>query len=145
MLIQLMPSQISDYWERIKERVLANLPPNSPDGSVDPNRILEAILAGRLQLWFSAGEDQEITALCITEVLQDPYAFSKTILLYAVFTLDGRPTRLQEWTDGFATIAAFGKAKGCTRVACYSDNEKILRLAGHFGGDMSFRYITWEV
>ena len=145
MLILLMPEQIAEHWEKIKERVMENIPPNSPDGSIDVNKILEAVLAGKLQLWFSVGEDDAITALCITEILKDPFAFTSTILLYAVFTLDGRATKLQEWVDGFATVAAFGKGKGCTRVACYSNNEKILRLAEHFKGDTSYRYITWEV
>lgn len=143
MLIALMPEQVANHWNELKDKLVEFGPPTS-EGVVDYNMVLEACLAGAMQIWAStAGE--HVTGYCVTQIINDPFSRSKSLLIYAVFTIDGKKSILKEWEDAYATMVAHAKAKGCRRICAYSSNPKIISLAQHFGLNVDNRYIIWEV
>ena len=142
MLILLTPTQVAKHWSLLKEKVVAYGPPTC-DGS-DYTKVLEGVLGGMLQVW-AAVEGDTLVGFVITQMLFDPFSMSRSLLLFAIFSVDGVVVPPSIWRDGYSTLLAYARAKGCARVTAYIGDERLVRLANRLGMDTKYTYATLEV
>lgn len=145
MLLAMLPSQVASNWEKIKGHIHKNAPVMTSDGYVDYNKVLEAILGGRMQLWASSPDGATVNGFCITEVQYNYFSGKRSLHLYAIFGRPDRRITRQEWLDAYETIRAFAKAKGCERITGFSNHPSLVKLAERLGLDTSWRFISVEV
>lgn len=141
MLTRLLPDQISNFWPIIKYAVEESLPPIVGDHPDKMNRILSAMLSGKLEVWVSyKAEDRKFEAILVTQILYDEASNMKNLLLYCLYGYD--LIDKESWIEGWKAISKYAKSKGCSQVMAYSADQDIVKLAKSFGGDTSYTFIS---
>ena len=146
MITKLLPDQISRFWPIIKYAVEESLPPTVGDHPDKMNRILSAMLCGKLDVWASYRHEGEVTrfdGIGVTQVLYDDASDTKSMLIYAVYAYE--KTLPSTWADAFETISKYAKSKGCRRYVAYSSIPYVIEQAKLFGGDTSFTFISFPL
>lgn len=141
MLVQLMPEQISTYWEQIRYSIESAAPPTVSD-KIDMNNILQSILADTMQVWVSVDKPTgRIAAIVVTTIVADIGMKRADLLIYSLFGL-GDVIGKDNWKDGFDTLRGYARSRGCGRVTAYTQSDAIKKLAKWFGGYAEYTYIT---
>jgi len=147
MLVRLLPDQIADYWELIKESINRSAYPLNELDSDKMNRILESLLVEKMQCWASVRVKDEVTtivAIATTTVIIDLWSNEKSLLIYSTYATE--QTKKEDWMDAFATVSKFAKGKGCDKVIAYArDDSDILKIAEKFDADMSQRLLSFSI
>ncbi len=142
MLILLTPMQVAKHWNLLKEKVVQNAPPTCE--GTDYNLILEGALGGALQIW-AAITDDTLVGFVITQMVYDPFSISRTLLLFALFSIDGIVVPPSIWRESYDTLMKYATSKGCARISAYIGDERLVRLANRLGFDTKYVYATLEV
>ena len=145
MLLRIMPGQVADYWDDIREGLERVLPQGIPDRNA---RLLYGLQMGDLQVWasFQRGltpDENVVDGAVVTYVLDEVALKTKTFIIYAVWAT--HETRPSTWLEGFEALKKFAKSMGCTRLAAYSDDDKILQVARGLRAQTDYTYITWDI
>ena len=141
MLNTVMPDKIEMYWPVIKWSLIESVPPTVGESEDFLNNILRSLLDGSMLAWVAwdwADDEQEkvtLYAVSVTQILREKLSDVKTILIYSIFGFRHIPNEI--WVDAFTTLSKYGLANGCSRVACYTKNPQIVKLARMFGGQES--------
>ena len=146
MLLRMMPDQIARHWEEtFKGPMQATLPPIAGESLDRMNNILESFLAGGLAMWLSYTKTDSIkvSGFIVTQVIADAPSGTLALLIYSVYSPDGSSD--QEWAEGFAGLCDYARARNCNRVIAYSNVEQIFKRAEQFGGDISYRFISFPL
>ena len=146
MLLKLMPEQIARYWEGVfKNSMQSTLPPIVGESPDRMNNILESFLAGGLVMWLSYTKEDSIkvSGFIVTQIVADDPSKTKSLLIYSVYSPDGSSDR--EWAEGFAGLCEYARATKCNRITAYSNVEQIFKRAEQFGGDISYRFISFPM
>ena len=135
MLIRLTGDQIAKYWKSmIKEAIEEALPVLPADSDTALNEILSQMLQEKLQCWIvTDGESNVPLGVCTTQVTLDNNTKERSMLIYTTYAFDGFPEFL--WQANYLQLAKFAKGLKCSRIYCYSDNEKVIRMAKENGAD----------
>lgn len=146
MLTQLTPEQVSKFWSIIKYAVEQSLPPIVGEHPDKMNRLLSAILSGRLEVWASYTRSEEAVkfeAILVTQILYDDASNTKNLLLYCVYGYTVITS--SSWLEGFKAVSKYAKSLGCSKIIAYTANENVVELAKKFNADTSFTFISIPV
>jgi hypothetical protein len=110
------------------------------------NRVLSAMLCGKLEVWISYKRnenDTKIEAVLVTQFLYDEASNTKNLLLYCLYGYSVISN--ESWAEGFEAISKYAKAEGCSEVLAYSANEDVVSMSKKFGADTSFTFISFKI
>ena len=147
MILRLTPDQIANLWDMIKYAL-----EQSPPIRVDvkdyrwTNRILESAMNGSISIWVAYQKSDEGTkfeGVGITSIEVDKFARQKSLLIYYVYAY--RDTNFISWQEAFDMMSKYARSRGCSKIITYSNNEQIISLAEGVGGDVSTRFITFNI
>ena len=130
MLIKLMPEQIGEHWDEIKEAMLEAVPPIAHESEKKMIMVLEGLLTNNMQCWLSVrqGEERNIAdAIIVTCINSDPYSGTRSLMIYSLTVLT--LTRAESWMSGIEALKKYAKKKKCARVIAYADNKQIVKIA----------------
>ena len=146
MLIRLTVEQISSFWDIIRYAVEQALPPVAGEGPDKMNNVLESLLEGSSDCWTSyEREDNEIkiNAVLITKVLIDSVTNTRSLLIYSLYGYNEIDNG--SWTEGYKALIKWAIKCKCVRIVGYTDEEKIIRVVEHMGGEAKFRFISLPI
>jgi len=126
MLIRLLPEQIPNYIDAIKETVNQSIP--HCDEETKTNLIKE-LLMETAQCWLSELDDK-FDGILITQTRHDIALGKKVFTCLCVYAPEG--TEERSFMEGFPTLVKYAKAHDCKVVDFYSDNPELLKYARMF-------------
>lgn len=141
MINKLLPEQIASMWDVLSYGIEQSLPPIAEGAPDRLNRLLAALLGGKMQCWVTsrrAGETVQLEAVITTQVVEDEGSGVRSLLVYSLYGF--RP--LTTWREGVEALSAWAHARGCSRLLAYSNNEKVLEAVAKFGGASAYKLIT---
>jgi hypothetical protein len=136
MLARLEGDQVSRGWKDVKVALESSVPIMPGESQAKYNNILTALLDGTMQCWVSwdyVEDGVKISLLVITQLLTDPFAETKSCLIYCVYST-GTPRK--EWVESMESFFKWCRAQGCTKVLGYSNVPSILKHAYEWGCDV---------
>ena len=144
MITRLLPEQISAFWPIIKYAVEEALPPMVGEHPDKMNRILAAMLSGKLDVWASYKKpDNKFEGIGVTQVLYDEPTNTKSLLLYSIYAYE--KTNPDSWVEAWEAIVKWAKARGCKTIVAYSANSYVVEKAKLFGGNADFTFISFDI
>ncbi len=132
MLLPLLPTQVDEYWPLVRDYVEESLPPIAGKGA-DISKILFGLMIGVMQMWLFTDKEQKMKGFVITTMMQD-MTDSFTLLVYCAVLMDKEAKA--SWEVEFEAMKLYAKSKGCTKIALYLANEKIVKLLKEQGFDV---------
>lgn len=145
MLTQLLPDQISTFWDVIKYAVEQSLPPIAGDHPDKMNRILSSLLSSKSQCWASYTRDNENTkfeGIVITKILYDDVSNTKNLLIYCLYGYED--VTKESWVKGLTSLLKFADSRGCVRVMAYTDIPYMIELAKQMKGEARYTFISFD-
>lgn len=143
MLLKLLPGQITDYWDVVKEAIERALPPIIGEGPNKMHNILEDLITGEVQCWAAfrpKPEGPEMVAIVLTTVVGDRRTETRSLLLYAICSF--KKTQGSDWIEGFDALGKYAKKMNCVRFIAYTKEDNLIELAKKFGGNTDYHFIT---
>jgi hypothetical protein len=108
----------------LRDHVNDSLPPTADWGDYDMNFILSSLMIGNAQCWLEQDE-KDLNGFIITTIIRDISGVA-TLLLYNVVALN--TAAKVDYKACFDTLKTFAISKGCSKIAAYVMNEKILAM-----------------
>jgi len=144
MLLKLLPTQISRYWDLVKIAVHGSLPP----GTITPERehfLLQSLMEGKGQVWVVPGDStgSRVRAMLITTDYTDDITQTKDFLVYATYSFIPVPDEI--WKRVEEDLQKIAKAAGCDRIVAFTDEPRVIELMELFGYDSSYRFMVKEI
>lgn len=142
MLTQLIPDQISNFWDIIKFAVEESLPPIAGDSPDKMNKILAALLIGKAQCWASYIKGEEFNkfeGIVITKILFDDISDTKSLLIYCLYGYENVDKR--SWLSGLKALTKYAMSQGCIQIVGYSNVSLILKVVKSLGGEAEQTFI----
>lgn len=142
MLVCLLPEQVSRLWNNIRAKLIDRMPPITVNGPMELAKVYESLLSGIMQCW-SYVDGDKVVGFVLTTVTTDWCTSAKSLLVYAVFSVD--TTKKEYFEDAFDTLQRYARSQGCKHITGYTDIPQVIRIVELLGGDTSFTYIKLEV
>jgi GH15 family glucan-1,4-alpha-glucosidase len=141
MLVLLLRTQVSDYWPMMEPHILQSLPPTVH--SVDSAHMLASLMIGMAQVWLFTNkkQDSHLGFVITTNVLD--LSETRTMLVYNAILLD--KTAKIVWEEEWNTLRRYAKETGCTKIAAYVANSKIIKVLNERGADTKFTYVNMDL
>ena len=146
MLVRLLPEQITNFWEIIKESIELSLPPVVGDNADRMKNIMVSLLSGTMDCWASftlEDGNTNINGIVVTTIIEDTNSGTKDLLIYSVYGITS--ITKDSWADGQVVLAKWGKENGCSRITGYTDVESIITAVKRLGGNAEQVYITLPI
>jgi hypothetical protein len=144
MITKLLPEQISIFWPIIKYAVEESLPPITGEHLDKMNRMLSAMLSGKLEVWaVYTKEDNKFEAILVTQFLYDEASNTKNLLLYCLYGYT--IINLSSWNDSLEFISKYAKANGCHSLVAYSANQDLIKIVKSLGANTAYTFISFEL
>jgi len=142
MLLMLLPEQVPQYWEDIREGMNRAVPSDIPDRD---QKVLEKLQIGMMQTWISyrRGDKTTVDACIITAIVNDQVHETRNLLVYAIWAIER--TVWKSWTEGLEALKKFAKGKGCNRVIGYTKFDMMVKLAKETEGNTEYIFLSWNV
>ena len=143
MLLKLLPEQIPQYWDEIKDGILKTIPVGVPDRA---SKILNKLLLGTAQCWLSyhrSNGNPIIDAVIITVIIEDQVHDTLNLDIYALWSVE--VTQRSSWIEGIEALKKYARKKECTRIIGRSDVESILEFVRMAGGEARYTLIAFDV
>lgn len=133
LLIKLLDSQISAYWDILKFALENSLPPTADETPEKMNNILQSLLLGKLQAWVLSDdvEVQQVKMVVFTRISIDESSETSQLLLYALYSFT--PLDAAGVDTMYRTLFKFAKHNKCNRAVAYSDNPNMISVAAKYG------------
>ena len=148
MLQMIMPEQIPAFWGSLEEMLRKALPIIPGETDEKYNNILTKLLEGVMTCWVAYHEEdgEKISnGIGITMVINEIITETKSLLIYAMATLEGKNASLQDYQEGIEALRKYAKSLGCNRVTSYTDNEYLVNMAKNIGGVSSYTFIAFPI
>lgn len=129
MLLRLMTSEISKYWPIIEASVKKTVMKDRPETEDKLNKVLRALLMGKLACWFFKDESR-VEAVILTTIITDEFVQERSLLLYSVFT---KNNDAKKWILTFDTLRKYAIDRKCDKMVFYTSREKIVSLSKLLG------------
>lgn len=145
MINQLLPDQISAFWDIIKYAIEQSLPPFVTSHSDNMNRVLSSLLSGKTSCWVSYEKSEEgskLNGVILTKILYDDTTHTKNLLLYSVYGYSKIDPKF--WMEGFAFMSKHAIAQGCDRLIAYTDIPFLIEMAKRYDADMQ-TFISFDI
>lgn len=142
-LIKLYPDQIGRFWPILRDAIKAGLP---LEADVDMNRVLVALLDGRLECFvFALAEDDESVSIkaVVTTMIQEQIGYEgKTLFMYSLYGFQNTGKYL---IRGLQQLFEYAKSVGCNRVVGITDIEAAAKFVKLTGGNAEAHYVEWRI
>lgn len=142
MLVKLLPEQISKYWEYIKLALEETIGQRELSKSNRLNNILEALISDTMQCWWYV-RDERVLAIVITLLTADMTTRAKGLRIYSLFGFEDLD--LSIYSDGFETLREFARAKNCTYIDAFTDNDTLISIGKRVSDTLVTTYFSMEV
>ena len=145
LLIRMPEAQVAQNWTVVSYALRQALPPVAGEGDDKINNILESILLGGMQVWYTSpdAEGKQIRSILFTYVLTDPLSKVKSLLCYALYSfVRMTPEDADILYEG---IIKYAKGKGCVRLAAYTINENLKSIMEKYGFENYWSFVTKEL
>ena len=142
MLTQLLPDQISKFWDVIKFAIEESLPPMVSEHPERMNNVLAALLSGKAECWASHRNTREgkvFEGVVVTKFLVDDITTTKNLLIYSVYGYSD--TNAETWRQGFAALAKYAISKGCYAIVGYTDVPNVINIVRKLNGEANYTFI----
>ena len=147
MVIMLLPNQVGDYWEVIKESLVkSGIPIINEDGIDTYANILTSLLEGKLSAWVKVDgplENGIVNMIAVCGIITDEFSLTKNLLIYSLWSIHGESNEV--WIDGLSTLRKYAKGNNCKYILGYSAVPKMIELGKSFGADTTFSLIKFNV
>jgi hypothetical protein len=145
MLTKLLPDQISKHWTIIKYAIQQSLPPTVGQNPDRLNRILSSALSSKIEVWASyiRGEENKFEGIVLTKLLYDDSSETRNLLIYCLYGYG--EVAESSWLGGLEAILKYAKSQNCQQIIAYSDSPYIIDIVEKLGGDVSFRFLSFNV
>lgn len=145
MITKLLPENVTDNWDVIKEAIRASLPPFALDAPDKMTRILESIILGDLEVWtyYDNTEGLKIKSIWTTSIVTDPESKTKNLLIYSIFNYDHSTE--DNWIEGLSAMKDYAKANDCAAITGFTVQPYILKFVESIGGSTAVRFIKIPV
>lgn len=136
MITALQPSQVSLFWENIRQSFLStNPPPPGVDHYAYTNKVLENLLTQKYVCWvvykLNDSGEKVIHALAVTTIEKDNYTGVDTLHIISLFgyrRLDDELAR-----SSFEDFLKYARNTGCFNIKLQSNVRRIFELARAVG------------
>ncbi len=143
MIIQLLPEQITAYWEVIKFGVLSvNVMVSEQKTVLYCRNLLKNLLSGKYQCWLVLAEDREIKAIMITRIIED---IGDIRHLFVDVVYGYKASTQAEKEEVGEHLKKFAAQLGCERILAYVVNELGERAARGIGMTHLFKIFSMEI
>ena len=144
MLVKLLPDQIAQYWDGLKQAIRQVLPPIVQGKPVEDvlNNILTALLEGSMFCWTLCELQDKgflLKAVITTTTMFDACSGAKCFLVYSMTGLV--PLSQEDWIDCHEAAIKEAHRTGCTFMSCYTQNPAIINTANKFPGTEVWSYV----
>lgn len=143
MLIKLLPQNIADNWELLREAVRKSLPPIAGESPDKMNKILESLLVGTMTCWIRVNEVGDIYGVGITQEIYDLPSDTKNLLIYCLYHF--KPMSDEMWEADLTLLRQYAKGSGFDSIVAYTEEPRLLDLVKKFGGETKYTFITLGV
>lgn len=143
MFIKVLPSQVPMIWEQIKYAVSNADRVDSRDLQNYLSNLLGTLLSDKAQCFVRLGPQRTLLAVVITRFMNDEMTGDKTLLIQSLYSFSPVPD--DEWLVNMNTIESYAIKKGCKKVMCYSNNDRVFELASQLKFQEHFRCFVKEV
>lgn len=146
MITKLLPENVTQNWDVIKEAIRASLPPFAMDTPDKLTRILESIILGQLEVWTFYEMDEsnvQVKSIWTTSLVTDPESQTKNLLMYSIFNYDH--TSSENWTEGLNAMKEYAKANDCASITGFTKEPHVLHFVESCGGSTDVRFIKIPV
>ena len=149
MLVMITAEQIAANWEFLKTVIVESSGLEKNDSPQRMNNILNSLLCGDLQLWTEASISLEgtvsILGVVVTQVLANPLADVKNLLIYSAVSVNNALGDQRLWIGGLKTLAQYARKKNCKQIIAYTQNESLIKLCKRLGGETEQRLIVFTL
>jgi len=146
MLTQLLPDQISHFWDIIKYAIEQSLPPITHEHPDKMNRILSSLISGKAQCWASYNKSEKeikFEGIVVTRFLYDDVSNTKNLLIYCLYGYQG--VNKSSWLHGLRALTKYASANGCKKIIAYTDIPYIINIAQQLNGATSYTFLTFDI
>lgn len=142
MLVRVTPEQVSELWDFFAEVIEVSLPPVVAHTVQGMGRILYAVLAERLHVWYY-DDDGDANFVMTTTVWVDPITEVRSLLVYSFTAIyQVTPSIWEETLDGLRSHA---KAMNCSSIVAFVANDTIVKFMERQGAKTDYTLIELEV
>ena len=139
MLVQLLPDQISRYWQQFREAIKLGMQPITDE---ELKETLDSVLKGRLTAWVS-GNESGINGFVLTCIGHDDIVNKKSFIIYFAHRF-GEATK-GDWFHGINTLKRAAQRLGCYRVVAYTESQEVVQLCQALGGRLKEFVIEFPI
>ena len=146
MIVQLFADQIARQWDVVRHALEHSLPPIAGEGEDRMERLLEALLCGRMQCWAIYRKEEEgvvMEALMCTTPIQDTNTGGADLLIYSLYSFDFATQ--ESWVSGLELLKNWARGQGYTRIVAYTNNVRVLEMTEKLGGVAEYTYLSFNV
>lgn len=147
VLVQLLPEQISEYWDMIGDSIEKSLPPMEYASPKMMLNLLSSLMLGDMQCWFIMSSPEitgeNIVAISTTIVQGRGPSGIKNLEIYTLFAR--RELTKSLLSDAYNTLKKFAKSRDCYRIIAYSEIDRVISIVEGLGGESKYKFITLEV
>jgi len=145
MITKLLPENVTDNWDVVKEAIRGALPPFALDTPDKMTRILESIILGQLDVWvlYDSEEGIKIKSIWTTSIVTDSESKTKNLLVYSIYNFDH--TVEDNWSAGLQSMKDYASANDCSAITGFTKVPAILKFVDSCGGDTSVTFIRIPV
>ena len=141
MFLRLTADEIASGWPVIKNAIKESRPPMYIGEPEFYTNVLDALQGGAMQCW-ALLNNRHIKALCVTELISDPYNQKLNLLIFALYGHEALTEH--DWAEGQQVLFEFAKSLRCSFVIAYTDHPGIVRMAEQRNASIR-QYIQVEV
>jgi len=146
MINPLLPEKISHFRDVIKYAVEQSLPPTAGDHPDKMNRILGALLSGKLLCWASYQVDEDnrkLDGIIVTDIIYEQATDSRSLLIYSLYGYT--EVSHETWLEGLQALLKYGRSKKCTKVVAYTTVPYMIDLTKKMGGNADWTYCSFDI
>jgi len=145
MMNQLLPDQISKFWDIIKYAIEQSTPPIVSESPNKMNNILMAALSGDIDVWVSYEREEgkvKFNGVVLTEILFDKPSRTKNLLIYCLYGYE----KISEdsWKHVVLALLKYAKSKGCNQVVAYTKVPYIIKVVKSLGGEADYTFCAFD-
>jgi len=143
MLVRLTSQQVSENWEVVLTAIQRSFPPTQKFNSDVNERLLRAVLEGRLIVWVYV-RNKIVVAIITTTISEDFCTGERNLLVFSLYSV-GTISK-EEWKSGIDYLKAHARSIACTSVIGYTKLEGLAKVLAHeVGADNSWTLLKMEV
>jgi hypothetical protein len=128
MILRLLPNQITERWEAIRQAIIYTCPDDSKMTEGMLSNILISMMKGVMHCWLLC-EGDDIYGLIVTTFYHTPEG-EKSLCIYSI--IGYKPIKDEMWDQLIRAAKQWAKANGCSRIIGYTDSKRILEIVSRY-------------